>query len=72
MNPGGLRCSPRKAYHWHEKRAVHTKGSTMIRLAHAIWERLRPWHEHDWKPVHTVESGWTLYRCTTCWAKEVG
>ena len=44
----------------------------MIRLAHAIWERLRPRHEHDWKPVHTVESGWTLYRCTTCWAKEVG
>lgn len=47
----------------------------MIRLARAIWARillLGLRHEHDWKPVHTVASGWTLYRCTTCGIEEVG
>ena len=44
----------------------------MIRLARAIWARLRPRHEHDWQPERTLESGWTLHRCTTCGAKEIG
>ena len=44
----------------------------MTRLARAIWARLRPRHEHDWQPVHTVASGWTLYRCDTCRAGEIG
>lgn len=44
----------------------------MIHLARAIWARLHPRHEHDWKPIHTVASGWTIYRCTTCRAEEIG
>ena len=51
-------------------RAACTKP--LIRLARAIWARLHPRHEHDWKPVHTVASGCTLHRCTTCRAEEIG
>ena len=43
------------------------------RLARAIWARLRsPRHKHDWKPMHTLDSGWTPYRCTGCWKKTIG
>ena len=44
----------------------------MIRLARAIWARLRPRHVHDWHPAHTVASGWTRYRCATCRAEAIG
>ena len=44
----------------------------MIRLARAIWARLHLRHVHDWQPEHILESGWTLYRCTTCRVEVVG